>query len=97
MKYHVTIESRANGLVAVITDTETNVEVIGKLQPYTRTKDGKVTQYLQIAFDNSKLGCENRGVVQVPKNENGKFEREFDTNLDNRRSTVRCDLESMFA
>jgi hypothetical protein len=87
MKYQVTIESNGTNLVAVITDTTTGTKVFGKLQPYTRTKNGETTQYMQIAFDAEKLGCENRGVVQVPKNNAGKFMRAFETNLDNKKAS----------
>ena len=97
MKYQVTIESNGKNLVAVITDTTSGTKVFGKLQPYTRTKNGEVTTYMQIAFDADKLGCENKGVVQVPKNAEGKFMREFETNLDNRRANSSSLSFDMFA
>lgn len=97
MKYQITIESNGTNLVAVITDTTSGKQVRGRLQPYTRTKDGTVTQYMQIAFDAKQLGCENRGVVQVPKNSAGKFMREFESNLDNKKSSTSSLSFDMFA
>ena len=79
MTYTVTINK--DTMLATITNNETNVSVPAKLQPYTRTKDGKIIQHLQLKFDSKLLGCENNGIVQVPKNANGKFMTTFETNL----------------
>lgn len=103
MKYQVTIKSVVNnkgelvGFKAVITDTETGIEVAGKVQPYTRTKDGETVQFMQIAFDAKELGCENKGIVQVPKTDEGKFMKQFETNLDNRRNSTTKLSFDMFA
>lgn len=95
MKYQVTINKET--MKATITDLGTNISVVAKLQPYTRTKDNKVIQHLQLKFDSKELGCENNGIVQVPKNADGKFMTTFETNLTSKNeSSIKLSFD-MFA
>ena len=78
----------------VIENTETKIKVSAKLQPYTRTKNGIVKQLYQVAFDNKKLGCKNKGVLQITDyitgeskfDINEKTKKAFYTNLDCKRN-----------
>lgn len=70
-------------------DVQSNKSYDCKLQPYTRVgKDGNRIQCCQIAFDSAKVGCENKGVIQLPKVLNKlNDERWFSSNLNNRKSS----------
>jgi hypothetical protein len=66
---------------AIIKNNETGKQVSGKVGKYHR---GTEVKY-EVRFDKDKVGCDNNGIVQVPKI-NGKFQRIFNTNLTKKQS-----------
>lgn len=78
-KYTISINV-ADG-TAIIKNNETGKQVSGKVGKYHR---GTEVKY-EIRFDKTKVGCDNNGIVQVPKID-GKFQRVFDTDLSRKQS-----------
>lgn len=76
-----TIKLNVTESKAVIIDNNNNKQYYGILGKYHR--DGQ-TKY-EVRFDSEVVGCENKGVIQVPK-KNGKFERIFETDLTKKRA-----------
>lgn len=67
---------------AIIIDNISQKQFNGILGKYPR--DGK--DKYQVRFDSKAVGCENKGIVQVPRNKTtGKFDRIFETNLTQKR------------
>lgn len=98
MKYQVQLNQA--GQVTIV-DQETKKSISAKLVIYHRIKDGKRIQHAQINFDASKLGCENKGVVQVKewtKSDKGYYF--FDCDLSSKKNesslSTQAYLNSLF-
>lgn len=59
-----------------------------KVEPYHREKDGKRSIQFQVRVDNVEGNKMSSGVIQVPKNKDGKFKKDFTSKLDGRRTTA---------
>jgi len=66
---------------AVIIDNNNKKQFNGILGKYHRNGEVKY----EVRFDSETVGCENKGIIQVPK-KNGKFERVFESDLTKRRA-----------
>lgn len=79
-----TIELNPKTRTAVIIDNESKKQYQAKLEPYHR--DEKLC--LQVNYKKSGLKVEGKGIIQVPRNANGKFKLKFESNLDSRRAVT---------
>ena len=71
---------------AKVTDTKDNKTYDCKVEPYHREIKGKREIRFQVRVDNVQGNEMSSGVIQVPL-KNGKFQKQFTSNLNGRKSS----------
>ena len=95
MKYSIKLNITTG--TATITDNGTKKTFNGRIGSYTRyDKQGaKITKY-QVYFKTSEVGCDNNGIVQIPKDSTGHYLTNFETNLESKAATKTVINPEMF-
>lgn len=88
-KYTITINKDRT---ATIRNTETNVEVTGKVELYHR--DSKFKAQINFKDEVAKLGCESKGVVQIPAE--AFKSHKFESDLTNKRNSASAKFNEVF-